>query len=282
MSSTAGLTTVEKSGSLKRLDVQELLSQAVTQGAGVEVLERLFTLAKEVRAEQAKEAWNRAMVEFQKRCPVISKNGKAKIRAGAGEFSYTYATLDSVMGSIVPLMTDLDLSVSWRHRVEANKVTANCRISHGLGHFEESGEVAMPIGEDRSGANAAQKVGIALTYAKRYSLLSIVGIAPEDDPDAQGTDRAPEVQDRGEAVPPTDRAPVGQSASTKTAGPRISEAQHKRLWAIAYSAGKEGGLTSEEVADRVAAVCESAGFSTSKVVTADKYNDICKELEVPF
>ena len=91
------------------------------------------------------------------------------------------------MAAILPVMTPLGLSVSWRNRLETGKVVANCRISHDLGHFEESGEVVMPIPDDNMGATAPQRVGIAMTYAKRYSLLSIVGLAPEDDTDAHGT-----------------------------------------------------------------------------------------------
>lgn len=41
----------------------------------------------------------------------------------------------------------------------------------------------MPISEEYSGtgANPAQRVGIALSYAKRYSLLLIAGLSPEDE-----------------------------------------------------------------------------------------------------
>lgn len=53
----------------------------------------------------------------------------------------------------------------------------------------------MPIQEMKDsgdiGASAPQRVGIALTYAKRYSLLSIIGLAPEDDPDAAGEEKTP-------------------------------------------------------------------------------------------
>ena len=64
---------------------------------------------------------------------------------------------------------------------------ASCRVSHELGHFEESGDVAMPVDDSSGmGANPAQRVGIAQTYAKRYALLAILGISPEDDPDARG------------------------------------------------------------------------------------------------
>jgi ERF superfamily len=280
VSSTAGLTTTDKPGTaLRKLDIQSLIEQAVANNAGVDVLERIFTLAKDVRAEQAKEAWNRAMVEFQKQCPKILKTKKGEV---AGRFEYKFAPLDEVLAAIQPVMTDLDLSVSWRHRTDSGKVTANCRISHGLGHYEESGEIAMPVGEDRSGATAAQKVGIALTYARRYTLLSIVGIAPEDDPDAQGTDAAPAPQQRPESPGARLGRETAESGVQQAGGSRINEAQHKRLWAIAYKAGEAAGLSKQEVADRVATVCESMGFSTSKVVTVDRYKDICEELEIPF
>jgi len=174
---------------VRRLDPQALIQQAISSNAGIETLERLFALAKDVRAEQAREAWNVAISEFQRTCPKIIKDESAKIATkSGGGYTYNYAALDGIMNVILPKMGPLGLSVSWRNRIEAGKVIANCRVSHDLGHFEESGEVAMPVDEASSfGASPPQRVGIAMTYAKRYSLLSIIGLAPEDDPDAQAT-----------------------------------------------------------------------------------------------
>jgi hypothetical protein len=176
---------------LAHIDPQALLSMAIEKGAGIETLERLVNLTKEIRAWTAREAWYQAMAEFQKRCPIIKKSKSAKIatRTG-GSYSYSYAPLDEILSTIQELMGELGLSVSWRTRVEGHAVVANCWIAHQLGHHEESGDIVMPFQNDGR-MNPAQVVGSASTYAKRYALLAILGMAPEDDDDAHGADPKP-------------------------------------------------------------------------------------------
>lgn len=173
---------------LVKLEPQSLLMKAIEGGASIETLERLVALAKEVQGEQAREAWHQAMAEFQRRCPTVKKSATAKIFTGKGAYTYHYAPLDEILATCRELLGELGLSVSWRSKMEPNRVIVSCRIAHVLGHAEESGDVAMPIpgGDDRSGANAAQRVGIALTYARRYSFIAVAGLAPEDDDDAAG------------------------------------------------------------------------------------------------
>jgi len=180
----------EVKGELMRLpqqiDAQALIQSAVEHGAGIETLERLVALAKDVRAQQAKEAWHAAIAEFQRTCPPIRRTETANImskRSGTS-YSYSYAPLGGILAEIQPVMGPLGLSISFRVRHEPERVMASCRVSHEMGHFEESGEVAMPVTDDGTGANPAQRVGIASTYAKRYALLAIIGIAPEEDTDA--------------------------------------------------------------------------------------------------
>ncbi len=165
------------------LDPHELIQSALTHGAGIETLERLVALAKEVRAQQASEAWHGAMAEFQAKCPVIEQKRKANIATRTGpSYSFGYAKLPDIMKIILPVMGELGLSVSFRVHHEEKQVLASCRISHELGHHEESGPVAMPIVfDDRSAATPHHRVGIASTYAKRYALLAITGIAPVDE-----------------------------------------------------------------------------------------------------
>src|SRR3990167_10329286 len=185
--STAPMVRHDDAG-LARLDPQALISKAMETGAGIDTMERLVALAKDMREVQAKEAWYGAMAEFQRTVPAIKKTATANIatRSGPG-YSYRYAPLDEIMSTILPVMGPLGLSVSWRSRVEPAQVIVSCRVSHLLGHHEESGDIAMPIVQgDGGGANPAQRVGIAATYAKRYALLGIIGLAPEDDDDAAG------------------------------------------------------------------------------------------------
>lgn len=173
-----------------QLDPQALIQSAIEKGSGIETLERLVALYAEVRAQQAKSAWYAAMAEFQRECPPILRSSTAQIATKSGSrFSYSYANLAEIMSKIQPVMGRLGLSVSFRTDQEAARVVATCRISHEMGHHEESGKVGMPIPTADMGATEPQRVGIALTYAKRYALLAITGIAPQDDDDQDGDDR---------------------------------------------------------------------------------------------
>ena len=182
----------KKEQSLARveMDPNSLIQSAIEKGAAVETMERLVALAKDIRQENARDAYYNAMAEFQRQCPFIPKSAKAEIRTrSGGSYSYQYAPLDVIMSKITPIMTGLGLSVSYRVKNGGNEVSAICRISHEFGHFEESGEVTMPVEkttEGGSGANPAQRVGIANTYARRYALLAITGLAPQGD-DQDGT-----------------------------------------------------------------------------------------------
>ena len=222
------MTEAVKDAVIARLDPQALISQAIQAGAGIDTLERLVALATTVREVQAREAWYAAMAEFQRTCPPIKKTATAKIvTRGGGTYEYHFAPLDEIMGVIQPIMGPLGLSVSWRSKVEPKAVIVTCRVSHTLGHHEESGDIAMPVMEGESGANAAQRVGIAASYAKRYSLLGIIGKAPEDDDDTESQGKDEAGAQRGTAA-----ADGAQADATP-----ITEPQARKFWAVARGHG---------------------------------------------
>lgn len=191
---------------LQRIDVQSLIQTALEKDSNIEILERLFELQKNVRDQQAKEAWNHAMARFQAECPPIKKTATAKISTrGGGSFDYSYAPLGDIMAIVQPVMGPLGLHVSFRVSYEKGLAIANCRVSHEFGHFEESGNVAMPVDDSSGmGANPAQRVGIAQSYAKRYAAAAVLGISPEEDPDAKGTGSASVQQPRRQGEVPAD------------------------------------------------------------------------------
>jgi len=195
---------IKKREKIQSLEPQSLLQAAIEKGASVETLERLVALAKDVRAEQAKAAYYEAKAEFQRLCPPISKSKKARIatRSGGG-YEYSYAPLDAIMEKIGPVLGNLGLSIKYRISQTKDSVTAVCCLAHEVGYQEESGEITMPIVIAKSqdgnyiGANPAQCVGIATTYAKRYALLAITGAAPQgDDVDGHHKETKPEKQSR--------------------------------------------------------------------------------------
>jgi ERF superfamily len=202
------------------LDPHVLLKRAIEVGAGIETVERLVALVQEVRAVQAREAWYSAMADFQNACPAIRKTLTARIQTSRSQYSYRYAPLDEILSVVQPVMGPLGLSIAWRSRVEPDRVIVSCRVAHALGHVEDSGEVAMPIvtADPGIGANPPQRVGIALTYARRYSLMAIIGIAPEDDDDANNG----RAQVAARAEPQAEASPVAEPDPRHEGGPSFA------------------------------------------------------------
>src|SRR3954470_10422840 len=58
--------------------VDNFISQAIAANAPIETLERLFALHKDVKAEQAREAFTQALANFQGDCPIIAAHSTVK------------------------------------------------------------------------------------------------------------------------------------------------------------------------------------------------------------
>ena len=187
-------------------DPHTLLARALELGAGIDTIERLVGLAREVRTIRAREAWYAAMAKFQQQCPAIKKTLSARIQTARSQYQYAYSPLDEILATVQPILGPLGLSVSWRSpRIEHDRVVVVCLVAHELGHVEDSGDIAMPVEQSNPtvGATPPQRVGIALTYARRYSLMFRLGLAPEDDDDAANM-----------PAPSGSRRPAGSSAQT--------------------------------------------------------------------
>lgn len=233
-----------ESTSLARIDPQALMAKAVESGAPIETLERLVALAAQVREIQAKEAWYEAMALFQAECPPIYKSRKATIKTRTGPgYSYKFAPLDAIKPLVDPILAKHGLTARWTlPALEQSKVTVECIVSHQLGHKETSGPVTMPImgGQEDVGANPMQRVAIAMTYAKRYSLLNILGLAPEEDED--GHEEQDGDGDRQQAGGQGDQ-PGGGGGD---AGAVVSDGQVRRFFAIARGV-KPAAWTDEQI-----------------------------------
>jgi hypothetical protein len=218
-----------------RLDPQALIAKALEEKVPVETLERLVQLAKDIRAITAEEAFNKAIAEFQRKCPPIKKTKTGYITDRA---TYKYADLSEIEPTIAPLCGQLGLSHSWENMPCApGEVKVNCRISHELGHSRWSGPVTIPY--TVSGRmNSGQTVGSALTYAKRYSLTMGLGISPEDDDDAGGTDGRGKTAARAEDPADDVRAP----ATTSNPVPGRAAGEPATVQPVAPRAPGESGL----------------------------------------
>ena len=91
-------------------------------------------------------------------------------------FKSKFADLASVRDAVVPALAGQGISVSQTMVPFDGRVCLATRLLHSSGQWIES---LMPLPD----AADMQKLGSALTYARRYSLSAICGIAADEDDD---------------------------------------------------------------------------------------------------
>lgn len=167
--------------------VELFISQAIEKGLPVETMERLLAMRKQLKEEQAIEAYNRAVAAFQGEGKIIYKNKKVyqkgttkkQIEDGTAEVRYSYATLDAIVTEIGPLLSKHGLSYRIEVLNEDKWISVTCHLIHELGHSQSS-TFRVPI-DFGAYMTEQQKYASALTYAKRYAFCDITGILSADE-----------------------------------------------------------------------------------------------------
>lgn len=90
-------------------------------------------------------------------------------------FKSAYADLASVWEACRKALTKNGLAVMQPVSAEDAKVTVTTILTHSTGEYLAS-ELTMTATQ-----NTPQGIGSCITYARRYALASMVGVAPEDD-----------------------------------------------------------------------------------------------------
>jgi len=153
-----------------------LIQMAVEQNADLDKLEKLMDMRERWEKDEARKAYNRAIAKFRAECPPINKTRQAH--------NSKYAGLSETVEQIKPYLEDCGLSHSWHTDQSSGVVSVTCKVTHILGHSDETTLSAEP---DKSGSkNSIQAIGSTVTYLQRYTLSSILGLASTDDFDDDG------------------------------------------------------------------------------------------------
>lgn len=120
-----------------------------------------------------------ALVRLQAQLPTIKKSETAEVKSAGGQlqYKYNYANLATISDQLLPLLSSLGLSFSARPTLNAGGTFV---LAYSLRHVKgdsDDGEYPLPT------SGTPQAIGSAITYARRYALCSITGVAPEDDDD---------------------------------------------------------------------------------------------------
>lgn len=130
-----------------------------------------------------------ALARVQGQLHAVRKDKKAN----AGQYSYTYADLASVQESVFPLLSAEGLAWVARPTWDGDRFVLAYSLTHGPSGEREEGSYPLP--DPTRGT--PQQAGSAITYARRYCLSAVVGVATEDDDGAAASDgKAPRASAR--------------------------------------------------------------------------------------
>lgn len=162
-----------------------------------------------------------ALVIFQGELPRIAKEGKSH----HGKF----ITLDSIIETIQKPLTANGLSFVQMPTFTENGPGLTTRLMHKSGEWLED---TMPV-FGTPNQNEAQSFGGGLTYARRYALTAMLGIAADEDTDGNGNKQQPRQPAQRKAPPTSPSAPgptwedLDQHSQGKALHPVIADLRAK-------------------------------------------------------
>lgn len=147
-------------------------------------------------------------------------------------FKSRYADLASVVDACTPALAKNGLAVLQTTRWADGALTLDSTLAHISGEWIAS---EYPVSADYS---RPQLIGAALTYSRRYSLMALTGLAPEDDdgetasgrgsnghappaPRPHAASHRPAPSGNGHTTRPALPAPAPRAASATVDGPRV-------------------------------------------------------------
>src|SRR5262245_5028816 len=131
-------------------------------------------------------------------------------RAGEEERSFRYAPLASGLDIVRKTLSQHEIATIQTTAIdkEARVVSLTTTLAHSSGEWIASDWPVCPMADMAS----PQRMGAALTYARRYALFTLVGIAGEDDLDA------PDLHDQPPPRSGPASAELSHSAGTQPQG----------------------------------------------------------------
>lgn len=213
------------------------MQAAIQSGASPSELLQFMELQERWEANEARKAFNIAMSKFRAACPTIIKTEK-------GHNNAMHASIAGTLSQIKALMSENDLSHSWRTNQEGSNITVTCVVTHSQGHSEQTSLTGAP---DKTGSkNDIQAIGSTVKYLERYTLEACLGLASSIDGDDDG-------QAAGQQVP------------------RITEEQALTLTAKAEENG---------VYDAFVNWLNSQKVDSISNIRADRFDHVNKKLDV--
>lgn len=175
----------------------------------------------------------KAMVAFNTEMKIIEKDAKNP------HFKNNYATLDTIVDEVRPLLAKHGLFIMQFPGGDGEKYTLRSMLVHESGEWIESEPLTM-----RPVKNDPQGIGSCTTYARRYSLSAMLSLnTGEDDDGNEASQPGKQPQQASQSYQPSKQ----QSAPTAPTGgvKLVTESQSKLL----YNRMRAAGLGVDRLSD---------------------------------
>lgn len=251
----------------KRADVTPEMSLferiAENPNISVEKLDALISAQERIKKINAETAFNEAFAKMQAGLPVVIKRGLIKVE---GNIRSKYARYEDIIEKIRPVLSEHGFSI--RHSTEQKEgglIEITGVLAHREGHSVK--DVFTTKADSGGKMNDIQRIGSAISYGKRYTLSSLVGIATAgEDDDGKATGPSRTAKEAAKAAPTAGSDGKGEDA--------ITDNQRKRMWTII----KRVGRTDHEIKMWLTVKYK---IESSKLIPKRLYDEICTAIEKP-
>jgi len=163
---------------------------AANPAVNPENMRALLDMQKEIMAEQSRRDFNAAFIALQADLANVrvTRDGKIEVRKrdasgernGAVQQATPYATFNSIMRTIQPLLTKHGFALSFATEPAGERLLVRGFLD-GHGHQRTT---AFPLPAETSGSkNNVQGWGSSMSYGKRYCTIALLNIVSEDPKD---------------------------------------------------------------------------------------------------
>jgi hypothetical protein len=114
-----------------------------------------------------------ALLAVQRDAPSLQRDGINP------HFKSKYVSLDSLMSQVLPVLNKHDLVLLQQPTVHEGQPALRTRILHAPSGEAEEDTMLLVLGKQDP-----QGQGSALTYARRYALMAMLGLVADEDDDA--------------------------------------------------------------------------------------------------
>lgn len=168
-----------------RVDVAMIIQSALASGRPMGEIKEALEVAERVEGIHREQAFNAALSAFQNEIKTIEKNRQVDfVSQKGGKVKYSFVDLENLIEQIRPVLEKHGFAFSHDTAIDSGQMmTVTCTLRHVGGHREKS-SFTLPTTAQTSLMSDQQRYAAALTFARRYTLIQILGLATGDaDPD---------------------------------------------------------------------------------------------------